>query len=245
MAALENGGPDDFTNYQQRMEAAWGRSTSAGGSSTTGRLPQGRRDRAEVVGQPHLPRFPAELAVQEGPEPLAPSAASSIPAMRQSRILFRRDGQRRHAHLGAPVPAHADLVVNKAHRIHVTVGQRRLHDRCGLRPLRHPAAGLEPPPRPADCRRSPVTGRASRSPRLPAEFVCAGDTALAGGPALEYGESVSGGPIRCTSSPSGMTCRRASVGTDSRSPGRAIRSTERPRPRCRTSSTTTRRRSRR
>ena len=24
MAALENGGPDDFTNYAQRMEAAWG-----------------------------------------------------------------------------------------------------------------------------------------------------------------------------------------------------------------------------
>lgn len=25
MAALENGGPDDFTNYAQRMEAAWGK----------------------------------------------------------------------------------------------------------------------------------------------------------------------------------------------------------------------------
>jgi flavin-dependent dehydrogenase len=25
IAALQNGGPDDFTNYGQRMEAAWGR----------------------------------------------------------------------------------------------------------------------------------------------------------------------------------------------------------------------------
>ncbi len=25
IAALQNGGPDDFTNYAQRMEAAWGR----------------------------------------------------------------------------------------------------------------------------------------------------------------------------------------------------------------------------
>lgn len=30
MAALENGGPDDFTNYQQRMEAAWGREYKRG-----------------------------------------------------------------------------------------------------------------------------------------------------------------------------------------------------------------------
>ena len=52
---------------------------------------------------------------------------------------------------------------------------------------------------------------ASDTPLLLAQTDAAStrDTALAGGPALEYGESVSGGPIRCTSSPSGMTCRES------------------------------------
>jgi flavin-dependent dehydrogenase len=30
LAALENGGPDDFTNYAQRMEAAWGKEYKRG-----------------------------------------------------------------------------------------------------------------------------------------------------------------------------------------------------------------------
>jgi flavin-dependent dehydrogenase len=30
IAALQNGGPDDFTNYAQRMEAAWGREYTRG-----------------------------------------------------------------------------------------------------------------------------------------------------------------------------------------------------------------------
>jgi flavin-dependent dehydrogenase len=30
IAALQNGGPDDFTNYAQRMEAAWGREYKRG-----------------------------------------------------------------------------------------------------------------------------------------------------------------------------------------------------------------------
>ena len=70
-----------------------------------------------------------------------------------------------------------------------------------------------PPPRPADC--PDVTGygqgielQSTGSPR----FVCAGDTALGGGPALPYGQSRSRGDISCSSEPSGMRC----VNTDGR-----------------------------
>jgi hypothetical protein len=40
-----------------------------------------------------------------------------------------------------------------------------------------------------------------------ARFVCAGDTALGGGPALAYGDSIAAGLLRCESSEAGMSCR--------------------------------------
>jgi flavin-dependent dehydrogenase len=40
--ALENGGPDDFTNYAQRMEAAWGKEYRRG------------RIMHKLIGQPKL-----------------------------------------------------------------------------------------------------------------------------------------------------------------------------------------------
>ena len=42
VAALTNGGPDDFTNYAQRMEAAWGREYKRG------------RYMHKLIGQPKL-----------------------------------------------------------------------------------------------------------------------------------------------------------------------------------------------
>lgn len=130
--------------------------------------------------------------------------------MRQSRILFAATISAGTLALGAPVPAHADLVVNKLTGFTSPSGNVGCmidvdYVRCDIL-----QRDWEPPPRPADCPSFTGYGQGiTLSPGSPAEFVCAGDTALAGGPALEYGESVSGGPIRCTSSPSGMTCRES------------------------------------
>jgi len=45
-----------------------------------------------------------------------------------------------------------------------------------------------------------------------ADFVCAGDTALGGGDALDYGRSIAAGLLRCESEESGMTCRDTETG---------------------------------
>ncbi|MBI3213157.1 MAG: hypothetical protein HYZ38_05000 [Mycobacterium sp.] len=63
-----------------------------------------------------------------------------------------------------------------------------------------------PPPRPADCEFDYGQGIAMAPGAKPA-FVCAGDTALGGGPPLAYGQSVTAGNTQCTSAPSGITCR--------------------------------------
>ena len=64
-----------------------------------------------------------------------------------------------------------------------------------------------PPPRPADCPDFTDYGQGiSLGPYGPASFVCAGDTALGGGPALEYGQFQAGGGMSCNSEPSGMRC---------------------------------------
>ena len=64
-----------------------------------------------------------------------------------------------------------------------------------------------PPPKAADC--PDMTGwgqglqlRAGR----PAGFVCAGDTALTDGDALEYGDTITAGSIECRSEESGISC---------------------------------------
>lgn len=68
-----------------------------------------------------------------------------------------------------------------------------------------------PPPPPPDCPYNYGQGLildAGASPR----FVCAGDTALAGGGPLGYGQSTSAGVLRCESAMSGITCRDVETG---------------------------------
>ncbi|AFM17000.1 hypothetical protein Mycch_2220 [Mycolicibacterium chubuense NBB4] len=64
-----------------------------------------------------------------------------------------------------------------------------------------------PPPRPAGC--PAVTGYGQGielQATGPASFVCAGDTAMGGGPALPYGQVQARAGISCGSEPSGMRC---------------------------------------
>lgn len=68
-----------------------------------------------------------------------------------------------------------------------------------------------PPARPADCEFDYGQG-IGLTPGQAARFVCAGDTALAGGGPLAYGESISAGALSCTSTPSAMSCRDAQSG---------------------------------
>jgi len=64
-----------------------------------------------------------------------------------------------------------------------------------------------PPPRPADCPGETGYGQGiSLEPTGTASFVCAGDTALGGGPALPYGEFRADGGTSCISTPAGMRC---------------------------------------
>lgn len=69
-----------------------------------------------------------------------------------------------------------------------------------------------PPPRPADCEFDYGQGIAF-GPGEPPAFVCAGDTALWAGPALEFGQGVSAGPMWCESAPSGVTCGDNTTGS--------------------------------
>ena len=69
------------------------------------------------------------------------------------------------------------------------------------------ARDWSPPPRPADCPDFTDYGQGILvHPYGPATFVCAGDTALGGGPALPYGQFQAGGGMSCNSEPSGMRC---------------------------------------
>jgi hypothetical protein len=65
-----------------------------------------------------------------------------------------------------------------------------------------------PPPHPAYCPDYTDYGQGlTIRAGGPSEFVCAGDTALAGGPALSYGDSITAGVLRCDSAETGITCR--------------------------------------
>lgn len=68
-----------------------------------------------------------------------------------------------------------------------------------------------PPPAPASCDLDYGQGIELRAGAAPA-FVCAGDTALGGGEALDYGSSIAAGLLRCESAESGMTCRDTETG---------------------------------
>lgn len=68
-----------------------------------------------------------------------------------------------------------------------------------------------PPPPPQDCPLDYGQG-ISLDAGGAAGWVCAGDTALAAGPPLPFGESAAAGDLRCDSAPSGMTCRDVTTG---------------------------------
>lgn len=63
-----------------------------------------------------------------------------------------------------------------------------------------------PPLRPASCEFAYGQGMTLR-PGRPAEFVCAGDTALSTDTELGYGDSITAGTLRCESAGTGITCR--------------------------------------
>ncbi|MGW0158477.1 DUF6636 domain-containing protein [Mycobacterium sp. NPDC003323] len=67
------------------------------------------------------------------------------------------------------------------------------------------------PPRPADCEFDYGQGIAL-SLGEPATFVCAGDTTLGGPDVLDYGQSITRGSLRCTSTESAMSCQNTGTG---------------------------------
>ncbi|MCX2933723.1 hypothetical protein ORI20_25965 [Mycobacterium sp. CVI_P3] len=112
--------------------------------------------------------------------------------------------------LATPV-AHADQVVGELTGFTSPSGNigcmiDTLQVRCDIR-----ERDWAPPPRPADCEFDYGQGITLGPGRSPG-FVCAGDTALAGGPPLRYGESISAGVLRCTSTASAMTCTDTATG---------------------------------
>lgn len=68
-----------------------------------------------------------------------------------------------------------------------------------------------PPPAPTSCKLDYGQGIELRAGGR-AAFVCAGDTALGGGEALDYGTAIAAGLLRCESAESGMTCRDVETG---------------------------------
>ena len=68
-----------------------------------------------------------------------------------------------------------------------------------------------PPLRPADCEFGYGQG-ITLSPGRPAEFVCAGDTTLASGDKLAYGDSITAGRLRCESADAEISCRDTVTG---------------------------------
>ncbi len=64
-----------------------------------------------------------------------------------------------------------------------------------------------PPPRAASCSEMTGWGQGLQlTVGQPADFVCAGDTALTSGSPLAYGDKIVSGSIECTSTQAGMSC---------------------------------------
>jgi hypothetical protein len=101
--------------------------------------------------------------------------------------------------------AHADLIGFTSPTGNVGCIMDETHVRCDIA-----ARDWAPPPPPPDCPLDYGQG-ISLNGGAPATWVCAGDTALGGGPPLAYGQSVGIGPYRCESARSGMTCRNATT----------------------------------
>jgi len=67
-----------------------------------------------------------------------------------------------------------------------------------------------PPPRPTDCPSFTGYGQGiGLDPHGPPAFVCAGDTTLHAGPALDYGKTQRAGGFTCGSDEAGMRCANA------------------------------------
>jgi hypothetical protein len=80
--------------------------------------------------------------------------------------------------------------------------------RCDIRDR-----GWSPPPKPADCEWMMNYGQGIvLTAGQQARFVCAGDTALGGGPPLAYGDKITRGSLGCESKTSGMNCWDSSSG---------------------------------
>ena len=70
-----------------------------------------------------------------------------------------------------------------------------------------------PPPEPAYCKKAGVDfGQGLSVATHRATVVCAGDTTLGAGDALDYGRSIGAGLLICESEESGMTCRDTETG---------------------------------
>jgi hypothetical protein len=64
-----------------------------------------------------------------------------------------------------------------------------------------------PPPKPASCPEMIGWGQGLQlAVGRPADFVCAGDTALTSGSPLAFGDKIVSGSIECTSSSDGISC---------------------------------------
>jgi hypothetical protein len=64
-----------------------------------------------------------------------------------------------------------------------------------------------PPPKPASCPEMTGWGQGLQlDVGRPADFVCAGDTALTSGSPLAYGDKIVSGSIECTSTADGISC---------------------------------------
>lgn len=105
---------------------------------------------------------------------------------------------------GSPVPSYAaeDLVgfTSPSGNIGCMIDSSSV--RCDIR-----ERAWSPPPRSDDCVAEMDFGQGIvLDVGAPARFVCAGDTALDGGPPLPYGEMIVRGSLECHSEPAGVSC---------------------------------------
>lgn len=101
-----------------------------------------------------------------------------------------------------PGTAHADFVgfVSPSGNIGCMLDASSV--RCDIRDR-----SWTPPPRPADCESMMNYGQGIElEVGEPPRFVCAGDTALGGGPPLAYGDAITKGSLECESKTSGVSC---------------------------------------
>lgn len=115
--------------------------------------------------------------------------------------------------IGLAAPAKADRVVDDltgftSPSMNIGCMIAPSHARCDIQ-----ERDWSPPPRPADCPSFTGYGQGIIvTPGRPAQIVCAGDTAYNHNGVLAYGESITAGVLRCTSTQSGMTCRDLQTG---------------------------------